>query len=180
VEVALTLGSTRRTSDFARIAPLDAGKIVRQIIPTIHRADVLSAIADSIDIADKADPAKWGLRLNQNSIMLKVGFVAVLWLRRDGLFYEVVHKNLVPANLRSNRLIRFQKEPFAHTPGCDTCTLDFSKCLKIYRTLRPAHESAIQIAARSPRQHSTVRDHSRGLLHENNTCNDTRGFSIPR
>jgi hypothetical protein len=43
---------------------------------------VLKVVAHSIRVAHRIAPSKWGLRLNPDSIMLKVGFVEVLQVSR--------------------------------------------------------------------------------------------------
>src|SRR6476620_10002308 len=94
----------------ARRSPRLAGEIFRRIVPDARFSAVLKAIAHSIRVAHRAAPSKWGLRLNRNSIMLKVGFVEVLQVGRaidrvegigDSWFHELVHRDVVPQNIQS-------------------------------------------------------------------------------
>jgi hypothetical protein len=95
--------------------------------------------------------------------MLKVGFVEVLQLG-DGWFHQLVQKDLVPANLRSDRRLRFSHDPYAHAPDCDACDMNISSVPQTYGRLLSAHDSAINVAARSHRHTSTTKDHSPGLV----------------
>jgi hypothetical protein len=146
-----------------RRSPSAAAQIIRQFVPKRHWKDVLNAVAHSIKIAHAADPAKWGLRLNRNSVMLKVGFVEVMQVG-DSWFHQLVKRDLVTAKLRSDRRFRFSIEPYANATTCDACDMDVSSVARAYSALLPAHESAIRVAAQSPRHTSTTKDHSPGLV----------------
>jgi hypothetical protein len=61
-----------------RRSPSVASEIIRELAPKKHLISVLKAVAHSVKVAHQASPSKWGLRLNRNSVMLKVGFVEVL------------------------------------------------------------------------------------------------------
>jgi hypothetical protein len=110
-------------------------------------------------VANEIDPFKWGLRANQKSIMLKVGFVEVLQAG-DGWFHQLIKSDLVPKRLVSDRRLSFDYQSYRNAPGCITCDFDASVISAIYRQLLPAHEAAIRIAARSPRHTTTTKDHS--------------------
>jgi hypothetical protein len=121
---------------------------------------ILSVIAESISIADQAEPSKWGLRVNQRSLMLKVGFVEVLQAS-GGWFHFLVKRDLVPKKLTTDRRCAFDKKsPYKNAPGCISCDVKMSHASQIYRTLRSAHKAALRIAANSPRHTTTIKDHS--------------------
>lgn len=105
--------------------------------------------------------------------MLKVGFVEVLQVGEcidfiegicEGWFHQLITRDLVPVKLRGSRPLRFTRSPYANAPSCDTCDMDLSQVARTYSALLPAHESAIRIAARSPRRPDTIKDHSPGLV----------------
>jgi hypothetical protein len=146
-----------------RRSPSAAAEMIRQLVPKRHWKDVLKAVAHSVEVAHKADPSKWGLRLNRQSIMLKVGFVEVMHLEPEW-FHELVQKDRVPAQLRLSRGFHFSDEPYVHAPNCDTCDMDVSSVRHGYERLLSAHEDAISVAARSHRHTTTAKDHSPGLV----------------
>ena len=159
----LTFGSQREIqSGFGRLPPATREKL-RQFVTEKELATVQKEIAHSIIVANQADSSKWGLRLNQKDIMLKVGFVEVLQAG-DGWFHQLVKKNLVPKKLASDRRISFNNHSYKNAPGCITCDFDVSSVAQVYRTLLPAHEAAIRIAALSPRHTTTKSDHSPNFI----------------
>jgi hypothetical protein len=156
-----------------RRSPRLAGELVRRMIPEKHLSDVLKAVAQSVQIAHRSSPSKWGLRLKRNSIMLKVGFVEVLQVGQcidsiEGLgeswFRQLVNHDLVPPKVRNDRHLRFARSPYTNAPSCDACDMNISHMARTYSALLPAHEAAIRIAARSQRRPDTARDHSPGLV----------------
>lgn len=156
--------STER-NELSRIrrSPSAANEIIREFAPRQHLISVLKAVAHSIRVAHQASPLKWGLRLNRNSVMLKVGFVEVLQFGK-GWFHELVLAEIIPKNVRTNSRLKFNDPPYVNAPGCETCDMSFSDIAETYPALLPAHEAAIRVAARSRRQPSTTKDHSPGLI----------------
>jgi hypothetical protein len=136
--------------------PTDA---VREFVERKEISAALKEIAHSIGVAHKADPSKWGLRLNRKNIMLKVGFVEVLQAG-DGWFHQLVKDDLVPKKLRSDRRLSFDSHSYKNAPGCVTCDFQVSAVAEIYRTLLTAHEAALHVAAHSRRHTTTTKDHS--------------------
>ena len=124
---------------------------------------VLKALAHSVNVANKASPSKWGLRLNRTSVMLKVGSVEVLQFG-EGWFHELVLGKLIPRNARANSRLKFNNPPYVNAPGCETCDMSFSEGAETYPAVLPAHEAAIRIASRSRRHPSTTKDHSPGVI----------------
>jgi len=156
-----------------RRSPSAASEITRRFVPKERLADVLKAVAHSVQIAHGASPSKWGLRLNHNSIMLKVGFVEVLQVGEcidavkglsDHWFHQLVNRQLVPKRLRADRRLQFKRSPYANAPGCDTCDMDIHQVARAYKELLRAHEAAIRIASRSQTRPDTAKDHSPGLI----------------
>jgi hypothetical protein len=160
---ALASGTFVWKDSAIRRSPSAAAKIVRRLVPQKHLRAVLKALARSVGLADGASPAKWGLRLNPDSIMLKVGFVQVLQLHEDE-FLLLLDKPSVPASLRANRRLRFRRHEYANAPRCGTCDMDIAIVERLYPALLPAHQAAIRVAARRPRRSDTTKDHSRGLV----------------
>lgn len=146
-----------------RRSPSAASEIIRQFTPKRHLMSVLKAVAHSVQVAHQASPKNWGIRLNRNSVMLKVGFVEVLQLG-EGWFHLLVLGDLVPKKLRAKLQLEFNDPPYVNAPGCETCNMSVSVVSETYATLLPAHEAAIRIAARSRRHTSTTKDHSPGLI----------------
>jgi 5-methylcytosine-specific restriction protein A len=152
-----------------RRSPSAAGDLVRRIVPEKQLSGVLKAIARSVQIAHSTSSSKWGLRLNDNSIMLKVGFVEVLQVGKfvrpdEHWFHQLVNRKLVPNKLRTDRRLQFRRVHYRNAPGCDACDTDIAVAAPAYKALYPAHEAAIRIAARSPRRKDTTKDHSSGLI----------------
>ena len=167
--------STQRSAMSAvRRSPRAAGDLVRQmVLEKLHLPDVLKALARSIQITHQASPSKWGLRLNRDSIMLKVGFVEVLQVGKcidfaegvgESWFHLLVHRDLVPPKLRADRRFQFARSPYVNAPHCDTCDMGIAMVARTYSALRPAHEAAIRRAARSQIRPDTTKDHSPGLV----------------
>jgi hypothetical protein len=136
---------------------------VRAVIPEEYLPDVLRMLARSIQTADQFAPEKWGVRVSRKSIMLKVGFVEVLQFHND-LFHHLVRNDLVPKKARGVWRGNFSAAPYKNAPACDTFDADLSISKKAYELLLPAHEAAIEIAARSPIHTTTKRDHSPALV----------------
>jgi hypothetical protein len=139
-------------------------KASSQVIPDCFQrrraAPLLKQIAHSIRVANEADSAKWGVRVNQAGLMLKVGFVEVLQAG-DGWFHFLVERNLVPREFKTNRSVSLDwKFSYKNAPGCICCDLSASAATGAYRTLKRAHEAAIRVASRSPRHTTTAKDHS--------------------
>jgi hypothetical protein len=154
------------SSEAAQQIPQTASAIeekVRAIIPEEHLPDVLGMLARSIQMADQFTPEKWGIRVSHKSIMLKVGFVEVLQFHND-LFHHLVRGDLVPKRARSVWHDNFYAVPYKNAPACDAFDADISISRKAYELLLPAHEAAIEIAARSPIHTTTKNDHSPGLV----------------
>ncbi len=146
-----------------RRSPSVASEIIRELAPKKHLISVLKAVAHSVKVAHQASPSKWGLRLNRNSVMLKVGFVEVLQFGK-GWFHELALGEMVPKNLQTNSRLKFNPPPYVNAPGCEACDMSFSEIAETYPALLPAHEAAIRVAARSRRHTSTTKDHSLGLI----------------
>ena len=156
-------GRSARGNFGPKLSPSGARDIVRQFVPRKHLTSVFKAIAHSVRVAHQVSPSKWGLRLNQNSIMLKTGFVEVLQLG-DGWFHELVEKKSIPQTLSRDRRLSYSNPRYKYAPGCDACNMDIVDVPRKYPALVGAHEFAIRIAARSRRHTSTTKDHSPGLI----------------
>jgi hypothetical protein len=123
-------------------------------------APIQKLIAHSIRIAHEADPTKWGIRVRQTDLMLKVGFVEVLQVG-DGWFHFLVERDLVPKEFKADLSVSFDwKFSYKNAPGCVCCDLSTSAASHAYRILRRAHEGAIRVASRSRRHTTTAKDHS--------------------
>lgn len=137
-----------------------SGQDFRKFVKEKGLGPILSAIAGSISTASEADASKWGLRINQKELMLKVGFVEVLQAG-DGWFHFLVKRDLVPKRLMTDRRFAFDKKsPYKNAPGCISCDVDASHAARAYRALRSAHKAALRIAANSRRHTTTIKDHS--------------------
>lgn len=137
-----------------------SGQDFRKFVQDRELDPILSEIAESVRTASQADANKWGLRINQQDLMLKVGFVEVLQAG-DGWFHFLVKRDLVPKRLRADRRYVFGKEfPYKNAPGCISCDVKLSYASQAYRILRTAHKAALRIAANSRRHTTTANDHS--------------------
>lgn len=159
----MLMGTERNELFRVRRSPFAANEIFQEFAPKRYLTSALKAAAHSIRVAHEASPSKWGLRLNRNSVMLKVGFLEVLQFGK-GWFHELVLGNLIPERLRKNQLLRFGNPPYVNAPGCETCDMSFSKIEEAYPALLSAHEAAIHVASRSRRHTSTAKDHSPGAV----------------
>lgn len=143
---------------FDRHNPSDCGAVISEFVPQRHRHAVFSALVRSIRDAHTADPAKWGLRLNTDSVMLKVGFNEVWQCGRDWV-RVLVSREKLPRGITADI-----KEPYRHAPGCDSIGMRHAALPKTIMSIQPAHSAAIQISAKSQRHTTTDRDHSPGLV----------------
>lgn len=157
------MGSQKSELATIRRSSAAASEIVQQLVPKRYLGATLKALANSIHVAHRTSPEKWGLRLNQTSIMLKVGFVEVMQIG-NGWFHELVVVGLVPRNVRKDPRLRFGNPPYVNAPDCGSCDMAPQVVGEAYKRLRLAHESAIQVAARSRRHTTTTKDHSPGLI----------------
>jgi hypothetical protein len=154
-----------RRVDFVALRRSEAAAraIVGDFVPRRYLRSLVAALAHSVRCADRANPAKWGLRLNPDSVMLKVGFVEVLQLGA-GWFHQLVRSDLVPAKLRFDGRLRFSNPRYRNAPECEACDFDLPSALAMYSGLLTAHEAAIEVAANSRRHTTTTHDHSPGLI----------------
>jgi hypothetical protein len=105
----------------------------RKFVQDKELGPILSEIAESISTANQADADKWGLRINQRDLMLKVGFVEGLQAG-DGWFHLLVKHDLVPKKLRTDRRCGFSKEfPYKNAPGCISCDVKVSYASQAFR-----------------------------------------------
>ena len=156
-------GQGAKKTDLARLPSAEVDAVGR-FVAEKKIGEVLKEVAHSISVAHEEEPSKWGLRLNQKSIMLKVGSPEVLQAG-EGWFHLLVKDDVVPKRLRSDRRLSFSDDfPYKNAPGCITCNMDISAVTLAYRALLPAHEAALRVAARSPRHPSTAKDHSPKFL----------------
>jgi 5-methylcytosine-specific restriction enzyme A len=149
-----------------RLSSAEAGELVQSLIPKMHsRLRVLEAIAQSVRIANQVAPSKWGIRINQKSIMLKVGFVETLTVSADW-FHELVERRSIPTKLFKQKRVKFTLRPYKNAPGCDASNVDsdFTYAVEVYSRLFPAHTEAIRIAGKRHRRADTLKDHSPGLI----------------
>src|SRR2546428_424097 len=103
--------NTRRTElERIRQSPSLAREIVSEFVPARYMRAILTAIAHSVHHAHNAESSKWGLRLNRDSIMLKVGFVEVLQVG-NGWFHELALGDLIPRRLRTDPQLYFNDPP---------------------------------------------------------------------
>jgi hypothetical protein len=76
-------------------------------IPTQYRSETFLAIVRSVEVANHAGADRWGLRLDEHSLMLKVGPHEVLqvvkreWSKSGLPWHLIVDRELIPASLRS-------------------------------------------------------------------------------
>lgn len=137
-----------------------SGQDFRKFVQDKELRPILSELAESITTASRADASKWGLRVNQKDLMLKVGFVEVLQAG-NGWFHFLVKRDLVPKRLMIDRRFAFDKKsPYKNAPGCISCDVNVSYASRAYRALRSAHEAALRIASNSRRHTTTIKDHS--------------------
>jgi 5-methylcytosine-specific restriction protein A len=143
----------------------------KQLIP------LLTGIAHSIAVADEADSAKWGVRVNQKDLMLKVGFVEVLQAG-DGWLHLLLRKDLVPRQAKADRRLRFSKDmPYKNAPGCISCDVELPFAVQAYKSLQTAHEGAVRIAAQSRRHTTTIKDHSPDFV---KFLSEELGYRLPQ
>ena len=143
----------------------DPATVCRRLIPAQYWREVLLAIARSVEVANQGGPDRWGLRLDDESVMLKVGPQEVLQLGTwNAPFHLIVDRELVPANLRSNADLLFSEDRdsygkpgasgyYASDPGTEACDFGFPVLKKAHDALYDAHVAVVRRAARM-RRHS--------------------------
>jgi hypothetical protein len=144
----------------------DPARASRQLIPTEYWREALLAIVRSAEVANEAGADHWGLRLDNDSLMLKVGPHEVLQVLRCGRsksgmpLHLIVDRELVPASLRSRDGdgLQFSKDKncygelgvssyYPSNPGTEACDFEFSVLEETYQALYGAHTVVIQRAA---------------------------------
>jgi hypothetical protein len=148
-------------------------------IPTQYRSEVLLAIARSVEVANQAGPDRWGLRLDDDSIMLKVGPHEVLQVLNSKRmpFHLIVDRELIPASLRSRDGdgLRFSKDEncygelgvgsyYPSNPGTEACDFEFSVLKETYHALYNAHVAVVRRAAGLRLNPATRQNHSSALV----------------
>ena len=136
---------------------------LRALIPKKVLTPVVRMLAASIAKANESNPGKWGIRIDKQSIMLKVGFPEVLQVG-NGWVHWLVSNELTPAKIREEKRFEFSKTPYKNAPQCDTCDVELENLEELQSRLLPAHEAAIEIASRSPLSVSTSANHSTELV----------------
>ena len=140
-----------------------------KLVRAPHGNDVIQLLGHSIEVANYADQLKWGIRINDKSMMLKVGFVEVLQVGWSQI-HLLVKDGLDIRALRADARIDFSQAPYKNAPKCDTCNFGPPNLRQLYPRLKDAHEAAIQVAALSPRHPSTANDHSEKLVEFLSEC----------
>jgi hypothetical protein len=150
---------------------------LREFVGEKQLTPLLLGISHSIEVADEADSAKWGLRVNKRDLMLKVGFVEVLQAG-DGWLHLLLKKDLIPRQAKDDRRLHFSKDmPYKNAPGCISCDVELPFAVRAYKNLQPAHEEAVRIAARSRRHTTTIKDHSPDFV---NFLSAELGYRLPQ
>lgn len=161
----------------------DPATICRRLIPMQYWSEALLAIVRSVEGANQAGPDRWGVRLDDDSLMLKIGPHEVLQvLQRDrsrsGMpFHLIVDRGLIPATLRSRdgEGLRFSKDEncygelgvssyYPSDPGTEACDFEFSMLKETYHALYGAHVAVVQRAAGLRLNPATRRNHSSALV----------------
>lgn len=151
-----------------RIAPETA---LLATIADEARHDVLSAFADSIELAHRHGPDRWGLRLSENNLMLKVGPHEVLQAYAPGRFHMIVDSASVPNRLRLSPELLFSGTRdyygnsdaigyYPSNPGTEACDMDALRTGAWYPRMLESHEEVIRRAARLRRHPSTQQSHA--------------------
>jgi hypothetical protein len=161
----------------------DPATILHSWIPSQYWIKTLQAIARSIEVAHDAGPNRWGLRLDRDSVMLKVGPHEVLQVlngerAQHGMpFHMIVDRELIPTSLRSrdDDRIWFSKGEdcygtrgassyYPSDPGTEACKFKFSVLTEMYDALYDAHATVIRRAAGLPLNPATRQQHSSALV----------------
>ena len=150
-------------------------------IPAQYRSEALLAIVRSVEVANQAGPDRWGLRLDNDSLMLKVGPHEALQVvkperSKSGMpFHLIVDRELVPTYLRTRADLAFSEardcygKPgasgyYASDPGTEACDCGFPALKEVYQALSDAHIAVVRRAARRRRHPSTRPTHSSALV----------------
>jgi hypothetical protein len=152
-------------------------------IPTQYRSETLLAIVRSVEVANHAGADCWGLRLDEDSLMLKVGPHEVLQVvkrerSKSGMpWHLIVDRELIPARLRSRdgHSLRFSKDTncygerrvssyYPSNPGTEACDFEFSVLKETYHALHDAHVAVIRRAVGLRLNPATRQKHSSALV----------------
>lgn len=151
-------------------------QVCRRLVPQQYWKDVMESLGASIKLADQYGPDRWGIRLADNDIMLKVGSHEVLQIGDWDLpFHLIVDKKSLPPQLRGHSKLRFSEESdsygalspigfYRSNPGSESCDMPFEMIRQAYQELSPSHAEVISRAARKPKHPSTRSTHSAELV----------------
>ncbi len=154
----------------------DPEGVCSRLIPADVRRAVFAALADAITTAHRHAHDRWGFRLANDSLMLKVGPHEVLQLGRwERPFHIVVEHSLVPSALRLRPDLKFSSgrdyygdvdtAGYYHSnPGSESCDMAFEAVGQAYPLLRESLAEVIRRAAAGRLNPSTRRAHSLGLV----------------
>lgn len=154
----------------------DPATVCRRLIPAQYWRETLIAIVRSVEVAHQEGPDRWGLRLDDDSLMLKVGPHEVLQLGAwNAPFHLIVDRELVPTYLRSRADLVFSEDRdcygkpgasgyYASDPGTEACDFGFPALKEVYQALSDAHIAVVRRASRMRRHPSTRPTHSSALV----------------
>jgi hypothetical protein len=149
--------------------------VCRAIIQDEAWKGVIEAIAQSVELAHRFARSKWGFRLGNDSIMLKVGPHEILEIVHHRPFHILVDRPSVPEKLRKRRELEFSDDVDANgnsgamgfypsNPGSESCNMLVADVPRFYPHLRLAHERVIKRAAVGRLLPNTRSTHSMALV----------------
>lgn len=139
------------------------GHLVRALLPNprVRRA-LLSALADSIGVADKVSPAAWGVTLTPSYLRLNVGPIEVLTIFEGGVGVGIAREFMrgLPARLRDE-----VTRGYSSVAGSKHIELANNDFARDFPKLREAHQALVESAAKRRSGYTWKEAHSPELLH---------------
>ena len=153
------------------ISKRDPAVLIGRLLPVeTKRRECLNIVADSIELAYRQTPDRWGLTLRPGILRLNVGMIEVLTIKTN-VFHCVVDHALVPERLRTDPTVTYSvwradpdRGTYESVPGSAFVDMDPLTALRVFEEFAPAHHALIDLAARTARNPGTIEGHTPGAI----------------
>lgn len=156
---------------YRQVPAKDPELLIAHLVPVAtERRECLALVADSIAMAGRHTPDRWGLTLRRGMLRLNVGMIEVLTIKPN-IFHWVVDYERVPAHVRADLTVTFRvwradpdRGTYESVPGSSFIDVEPLSAPRIASEIRDAHQALVVAAAATPRNPSTIEGHTPAAL----------------
>lgn len=132
------------------------------------RRQCLEFLANSVQMANRLTPERWGITLRHDSILMNCGMIEILTIVPDGIHVitDVESLPVLPTDqveVCSNKDWS-PKGFYRSVPGSVACDFDAEKAFLVLPQISDSHHKLIQKAARTPFAPNRKNAHSPGVI----------------